>query len=244
LSSNEREVNRFINAISLQRDAIASLKSSLFTENHQQTLFICLLDTMAKSVYANKNNQLRFKDFVKNFCEWPDCMRVSLPHLIELLKRVPQNELCDLRSYADEQYNKWQIGKATTLEADPMLEEVEELWPNSYIALNKIKAELLTHVNLLWRLRNSLVHESRPLGRGIDFFTLEEPYYVGRIDWGEDKYSEVNYVTGYVRELYYPTTFFIRLINNGLHKLKDYCADKEIDPLAPFRFDSLWLDFD
>lgn len=243
--SLEDEIQHYINIISLQRDSIISLESSLFADNYRQTLLLCLIDNMAKSViYSDIGQQEKMKKFICEFCNWDDCTRVSLPHLIALLERIPKSDLQQLRSYAQNQFNKWPTAKPITLEWDPKIEDVIKLWPNNYISFKKIKPIFLTHVNLLVKLRNSLVHEMKPLGRAHGYSILKTPYYSGRIDYHQDLITEVLSANGYIYELYYPTDFLVQLINNALVKIKDFCLKNNINPFATHSIDSLWINLD
>ena len=91
------------------------------------------------------------------------------------------------------------------LRDDPKYEDVRKLWPKSHEhikPINYIQLDSICHVQLFYTYRNSLVHELRKLGHGIEFKDdSSEPYYhsILDIDKGGHMTWELVYPLGFLK---------------------------------------------
>lgn len=117
-------VDRFTSHFTKRLDEIESLK---IPQPHQPEFFQCLLyasvlDTLAGSVLPKRrNNKDRFVYFIWRFCQWPDGERVSIMHLVQLLRKNPDPAFQKLREWALEQFKKLPVhgGQLMPITHDP-----------------------------------------------------------------------------------------------------------------------------
>ncbi len=89
-----------------------------------------------------------------------------------------------------------------------------------------IGLDYLSHFALLWRYRNSLIHEFRPAGGGFDIGESAEPYYhqVSEI-LSVQPADEREY-----RELIYPVSFLDQLCRRSLDNRASYLLRNGLNP--------------
>ena len=149
----EGNIKGYFHYMESMKDSICSLKLDNGGHAHALKHLACvgLLDTMAKCVASPNprfNNYKRFTSFIKTFCEWPECSKISLPHLVRFLQLVPSPEFADLRKHAISKLDAWQDGSIQLLDKDLTYKEVVRLWPKDPIhkePIEKISLESLSH---------------------------------------------------------------------------------------------------
>ena len=227
------------------KDSIKSLK----VDNDSHALIIkhlaCvgLLDTLAKCVASpnpNFNNYDRFTSFIKTFCDWRECSKISLPHLVRFLQLVPSPEFADLRKHAITKLDAWQLGVINYSENDQTYKEVSRLWPKEKIHKKQIESltlESLQHYSLFWKFRNSIVHELQIPGHGTEAIIRERPGYHGYIGSVDSQNNAI-----FKWQLVYPIPFILKLIDNGISNLKIYCQENKLDPYDYYKLGNYWID--
>jgi hypothetical protein len=212
-------------------------------ELYRKLLYVSVLDALARSVVPKRGNRDRFTYLLKRFCRWPDGERVSLPHLVELLRRNPDPAFEKLRLWAAEKDKKLPVhgGSLMPISHDPTFDEVKTVWPTSQehrTPLEGIDLTALQHFRLLWVYRNMLVHEMRTPGRGMEFGNdSDEPFYHGMST--VDKNGRF---TGRSTELVYPWRFLHRLCDTALGELRGYFAANDLNPYESFVFGTYWIE--
>ncbi len=235
------DINHFCDYFESQISEIHGLHSK-HEELYRKLLFVGVLDTLAGTVMPRRKNKERFIGFVRRFCKWPDGERVSLPHLVQLLRKNPDPVFGGLRRWALQRYNALPVhsGALMPISQDPLVEEVKREWPASAdhkMPIEGIDLAALTHTNLLYTYRNALVHELRMLGYGMDFADMRaEPYYHGSSTVGEDTTLILKTV-----ELVYPWRFLHRLCETGITETRQYLYENELNPYDSFTFGTYWL---
>src|SRR5688572_14330132 len=87
-------------------ESLAGKRAPLYRE----VLYVAILDALSKSVMPHRDiNTERFIYFLKRFCRWPEGDRVSLPHLMALVKINPDPAFEKLRLWTIERYNKMSV---------------------------------------------------------------------------------------------------------------------------------------
>lgn len=237
----EADITRFCDYFTSQIDEIGQLQSA-HGELYRKLLFVGVLDTLAGTLMPRRKNKDRFIGFVQRFCKWPDGDRVSLPHLVQLLRKNPDPAFGHLRKWALDKYNRLPVhsGALMLISEDPLSEEVRREWPASAehkTPIEGIDLAALTHVSLLYTYRNALVHELRMLGYGMDFADRrDEPYYHGSSQIGEDPALILKTV-----ELVYPWRFLQTLCLTGLEEARNYLTENGLNPYDSFAFGTYWL---
>ena len=242
MSKLDETIDRFISHFRGQSARIASLGAERDHNLFKKSLYVAVLDALARSVYPQKGNRDRFVAFIREFGSWKEADRVSLPHLATLLSKVPDPAFSQVRQYALAEIAKWSEGQMVTLSRDPSYDTIRKLWPqdkDGRFPLAQISLESLQHVHLLYAFRNSLVHELRQLGYGVEREQDKEPYYmsctslgpgIDAADSGEKTW-----------ELTYPVTFFETLCACTLLRLEKYLKKDRLDPYASYRFGTYWI---
>ena len=206
----------------------------------KRVLYVSVLDTLSRAAYPNdKNNRNRFTSFVVNYCDWSNGNKISLLHLVQALKLSTDSSLNDARRYAVERFSKtdFRFGAIPDISVDPNIEEILTVWPKDIdvIITSVIKLEYLKHFNLVYAFRNSLVHEFRFPGHGMDISDNTEAFYHYILaPEGDD------FVTDSI-ELVYPFGFCRRICISGLNNLKNHLIGKSINPYDLYDFGTYWI---
>lgn len=231
----EQDIDKFIGYFRDQIEKIHKIDGGESTNLFRQILYNSLLDALSRTTaYPKKGNRERIVEFVRNFCDWSSCEKVSLPQIVRLLEKVPEPGFSNLRQYAFSELDKWRGKDFVNISQDPDYNEVKKLWPKDIQKpLENIQIDFFQHVNLFYQYRNSLVHELRKPGYGMEFPENKEPYYHPMLD------CETKQTTW---ELVYPTRFYDRLCETAIKKLNEYYMKDRIDPYSCYIFGTYWID--
>lgn len=108
--------------------------------------------------------------------------------------------------------------------------------------LGRLGLDKLQHKNLLWLYRNSLVHEFRLPGRGVERRgTQESSAYYQQVSQIEGLNPEVGLQFSNRWELIYPTGFFKSLAERVLHRVADFHLLNGTSPFAAYSEGSFWI---
>ncbi len=220
------------------REQLKELQDVTLSPLYKETCYIAILDALAKTIYPRESNRQRFVLFFKFFSGWLHSHKISLTHLIKLLEKAPRPEFNSLREFAYSEISKWEDGRLIHLDREPNFVDIQKQWPKEKECLQPIEGislESIRHDNLVYKYRNSLIHELRRPGYGMDLSQADQPYYHGMIEDLEDEES-------LKWELVYPTNFFKKAIENALGTLEKYYADNRINPYSFFVFGTYWLE--
>lgn len=218
-------------------NAVSGESGDLF----KKILFCSVLDALSRSIYPRKEPRDRFTSLVRRFGRWSHQDRVSLPHLGRLLELTPDPVFEKLRKFTFERLAQWKAPwNAITLDQDPAFTEIAKHWPKGeeYKApMEKIRLESLTHLQLLYSHRNSLVHELRTPGYGIEMDGDNEPFYHDMSTFAVDGEPDLETI-----ELVYPVKFFEQLCITVLDGLKIYFMENQLNPYDSYKFGSYWIE--
>lgn len=223
---------------------------------HAKILFCTLFDSLAKCAYPEtKNNSERFKKTIANHTQWEDAERVSLLHLqraFEITNRVPE-EFSDLKDEINILFSKHfqpssdGISNQLTLNIDPFYLDIKNKIPinckGNPSQLGEVALEQLQHKNLLWLYRNSLVHEYRILGGGMEptiSFRSSNPSYHGKSTLTGDNIEDLKIVHKNF-ELHYPIYFFKKMCQESLNSVAKEYRDKGKSPYKVYAEGEYWI---
>jgi len=234
------DIDTFFNWFEDLANSATKISKDKYAPTFKRLIYVSALDSLSKCVAGKKFRvRERFVFLVKHFCEWPESSKVSLPHLVKFLQEVPLPAFEDLRKFAYEKYDSLEQGTTyTVVDIDPEKNDILKLWPRDSVyrePIEKIGLESLTHLNLLWKYRNALVHDTRRLG-GMDSFDFEEPSYHSLTDLTIDP-DPVE-----LWELVYPVPFFEKLLRSAIKKLKTYYVENRLNPYDRFKLGSYWIE--
>lgn len=240
--SNEAEsdIDRFVGYFRKQLGEILALQTA-HAELYRRLLYVSVLDTLAGSVLPKRSNRGRFTYFVQRFCRWPDGEKVSLPHLVQLLRKNPDPAFEKLREWALEKYKTLPVhgSQLMPIDHDPSYDEVKSRWPiqkEHLTPLEGVDLVSLQHYQLLYAYRNFLVHELRTPGYGMEFGDDEEPFYHRMSTIAHDDTVMPSSV-----ELVYPWRFLHRLCDTAVEQLGQYFLANELNSYSSLVFGSYWI---
>ncbi len=237
----KKSIDRFIGYFKKQLDEIKELRTE-HAELYRKLLYVSILDSLAGSVLPRRGNRDRYIYFLQRFCKWPDGDRVSLLHLVQLLRKNPDPAFEKLREWVLAKFKALPVhgGSLMPITRDPSFDEVKREWPVSQqhrTPLEGIDLVALQHFQLLYAYRNGLVHELRTPGYGMEFGNEDQdPFYHGMSTVGED-----DALVRVTVELVYPWRFLHRLCETALVELKQYFLSNELNPFDSFVFGTYWI---
>lgn len=237
-TQHETQIQKYIEYFKIKLAEIRALSTKsqgLF----QHILYLGILDALSKCVYPHKGNHDRLTGLVLRFSGWPHAKRISLIHLIQLLRKVPDPEFDSLREFAKHELESmgFPLGNLPTLDKDPEYELVRSKWPKQVPleVIRGIHLESLQHINLLYTFRNSIVHEMRTLGKGFDLADKSEPYYLNMLNIESE---EINYES---IELVYPSKFLEGLCTSCIEGVRQHLLQNDLNPYDYYDFGSYWI---
>jgi len=229
-------LSHFRDKVERLREYEIAQEDLLFKKN----ILVSILDALSRTTSNPKaSNRERFTGIVQHFGGWPEHTRVSASHVGFFLKRLRDPAFENARTHIQCIVKRNSTGELIQLTKDPELAEIGKLWPVS--AEQKLIGSLglssFTHLNLFYEYRNSLIHELREPGYGMEFHNEhEEPFYHGMTTVGADDEE-----AGETLELVYPLNFYFRIVDAVLENLDPYLRRNRIDPYACYRFGSSWV---
>jgi hypothetical protein len=236
----EEAVHRYCEHISKQIariQAISGESADLF----KKVLFCSVLDVLSRSIYPRKKPRDRFTSLVRRFGRWSHQDRVSLPHLARVLQLCPDPAFEKLRAFSNQKLATWKAPWGSIkLDQDPTEDDVSAHWPrnNEYkVPIEGVRIKSLTHLQLLYSHRNSLVHELRSPGYGMDLGDETEPFYHDMSTISSSDEPPIETI-----ELVYPVKFFEQLCSSVLTELRKYLLTNELNPYDYYRFGSYWIE--
>lgn len=249
----EEKIERFIE---FNRDMITTAVSENNLKNqgvNAKVLLCSIIDSLAKSRFPDEaTNGARFKQTIQASANWMECERVSLLHLKRAIDVEEADvKFADLNAWAEDSIRCHFVTNNRILSArieigrDPRPEDVLALWPHDEmqrpIKLGRTSWENLTHKNLFWQYRNSLMHEFRIPGRAVELgVETNSPFYqkVSQID---DYRPDAGIKLTNRWELLYPTGFFQVVAENILEEVAAHHRSAQTSPFAAYSEGSFWI---
>jgi len=210
---------------------------------YKKLLLSAIIDGMSKPFFPPlTRNNVTFTSFLQQFSDWSDGTRISLPHLLRFIDTVADSALDQLKSFASERIATWLDGEFIPPNQDPDISEIQRanLWPSGRrypLGDWRVTLESFRHVNLFYAFRNSLAHELRPRGLGVEFPEDSEPYYISVSELD----SSLKLLPGRWT-LIYPLAFFVDRAEKSLAKLGPHLTNHGIDPLSRLSIGDYWID--
>ena len=231
----EDNIDRFLGFFRNRLSEIRNLNCGESTALFRKNLYSSILDALSKTTsHPKKGNRERIVDFIRYFGGWAHCEKISLTHLVRLLEKVPDPSFSGLKQYAFSLYDQWSEGEVIYLENDPDFDDVKTHWPREILKpFEDVQIEFLQHVNLFYRYRNSLVHELREPGYGMEFSKDPNPFYHSMSDFDGKQKSW---------ELVYPLRFYEKLCETAIDNLREYYLKDRIEPYMCYTFGTYWIE--
>ncbi|MGH1280682.1 hypothetical protein [Bacillus basilensis] len=240
----QENIETYLYAVNEIRNSINVIQGEKYIENYKKTLLFSVIDLLAKGAYGNSFGNRRtdmFEKFILEFCEWENTERISLQQLVHLLDKTEEATFSGLKNFAKTELHKYPDCQPVPFSYDPTYEQLRGQMPRGVTTILKVEIKSLNHVSLLWKLRNSLVHEARAKGVTQLFEDEIEPHYIHYSVLGKD--SETGLIITTKRwEMYQPVGFINKMIDKALNNVKVYLETHRINPLDNHDFDPLWIE--
>jgi len=235
----KKNIERYFNYIDKHLKSINIISIKEFGEAYKKVLYVSVIDILSQTVFPKKSSKNRVVALLKKFAEWDNGSYISLPHLFRLLKMNPEPLFENLRLFVKDSLNSWGDSELISLSRDLLFEDIKKYWPKNMeykFPSENISIEGLTHYELFYTYRNSLVHELRPLS-WYDSANDEEPFYMHVTRLGEEGEP-----LEYYWSLNYPTKFFEKILSKIIENVKVYLLKNELDPYDLINLGHYWLD--
>lgn len=213
-----------IRNLSIRSDA--GLHSEVSIATLQKVLYVSVLDTLAGLRYQHRGNRERFQAFVLQHAGWKEAELLSIPFLWDELESKNRCGGALGKAVA------LKIGQHSTEDGGfPAAKHIDE--PASRLMAlaadsTEIEAiEKCRHVELLYRYRNFLVHESREPGNSMDVSSAADPHYTTYL--GDSRWY-----------LVYPLRCFESLVSRSIDSFRAYLVAESIDPYGLFGMTERW----
>ena len=130
------------------------------------------------------------------------------------------------------------------ISSDVEIEAILDLWPTQNgkpIKIGKVLPHQLKHEYLLWLYRNSVVHEYRSPGRGVELgqYVPEYAFYQEMATVSEIDEKEFKFTSHW--ELVYPYRFFINLCKEALDVVSLLHNKNKTSPFQAYSEGTFWL---
>ncbi len=205
----------------------------------KKVLYVSFLDSLSVCVCSDKGNKKRFMYLLDKYSNWNERDNVSLTHLSRIFSLSSDPIPPTIYNFVDEKLKGWkdQPHKIILISEDPTSIEVKKLgWTNGKIGSKIIYLSDIKHSNLLYQLRNSLVHQlqtKNEFGNNIP----DVPFYQVVSKLEQDGTS-----TPLRIELLYPSKFLETLSKTVLNNVIQYLKKGNINPFPHYYAGDYWLE--
>jgi len=229
------EIDRFCRYFADKIEYVGTIEDKVI----KKAILMIIIDTLSTAKYGdNDGHKNKFTRIIKELSDWKDCGRVSMPQLLLVLtddtSLAPVTNDTELTLNVKKRLAAWNKGQTYEFDQDPLFFEFEHVnMSNS----ERSDIEKSLHYNLFYEYRNSLIHEFKEPGYGIEISKNEmRPYYhsMDSIDEGATNY------TSYTWEPVYPVGFIATITNTILTNLRCYLEENGINPYSMYKFSSIW----
>ncbi|HVN47442.1 MAG TPA: hypothetical protein VMU30_01340 [Bacteroidota bacterium] len=200
-----------------------------------ESILLCsMLDTLSKCVYDYlASNRSRFVCFVDDFSGWKCRDRISMVQLFYFLQKQDHLKYAKTKEF---------VGRRIAgLISGTIYKASEDLLLSDIIYPKVIEEEIrqFSYSNLLYKFRNSLVHDFKTPGAGIDFGDLDEAFYHHMSHY--DYVDETPVLVDSSWELVFPAKYLESLVSQSIENLYSYCVSNKLNPYEHYYFDSPWI---
>lgn len=201
----------------------------------QAVLYSSFIDALGATRYGNEfDTRERFTRVIIEHGDWPEAEKVCPVHLQRFLEISPG--LPKLKQHMEVLIDEWRADQSGMIFLDlaPTKDEIAELWPdNGAGKYHRKTLEHFTHVNLLYGMRNGLLHQQYA-AKGLPVFRKEQnnAHYVF---WNKHE-------KGGRLELIHPPQFMANLCDTLLESVINDFEVKNQKPWDTGHFSSYLID--
>ena len=195
---------------------------------YRKILYLVEIDTLSRAAFPHeKGHKTRVMKFLDECSNWRDKDRVSAVQLKLSLEKKGKSSgpLFDL---IKKRIDSWIPGVCSKPSEDLTFEEVQGLACSDDIEI----VDEVRYAKLFYKYRNTLIHEFREPGKSkVIKEESASPYY---LDMDDSSTGDSSW------ELVFTAKFLERLCEGSINGLKKYLITNELDPYAPYKFETLW----
>ncbi len=154
---------------------------------------------------------------------------MCLAQLRYLIDQNPEKNCRGLLSYFENEISKWPSAKIVrSHEADPLSEVLNQFKNNECNPL----IEKARYASLMWKMRNSAVHEFRRPGMGFPMSEDDSTPYYHQMSYNNKQST---------RELFIPAEVISSLVKKSATRLRTVCETLGKNPYDSFDWGSSWF---
>nr|WP_158651841.1 hypothetical protein [Marinobacterium profundum] len=177
-SGNIESFERFLISKLCSVEEITGNDSALY----KKIIYVSFIDSLAACVFPRKGNRDRFISTIERFSHWDDRNRVSITHLGKYVYSNPHPSLSDVRKYVGPVLERWRERQNENIfiSEDPRLSDTDIKhisWKKDKESGIDLSIDSFTHSNLLYKMRNALVHQFQSRADEILPSDPKEPFY-------------------------------------------------------------------
>lgn len=232
-------IESYFKSLEIQLLSISKIEAPEYLKEFKKVLYISFIDQLSSLVYPKQPNRKRVIQVLKKFSSWDDGNRISLPHLLRLLRISNEPAFKKLKFYAKRKLKSWKSGEIIKISNDLKFGKLIDLWPQiakDKLKIGDIRIENFSHFALFYSYRNCLIHELKAPAFDVGMNLEKYPFYVHMSDYKEDDSIENHWT------LNYPTEFFNTISKNILKELKSYMLKKELDPYKDYMLKHYYIE--
>ncbi len=236
----EKDIKSYFGYIEDHLESIKNIESPKFTVVYKKLCYTASIDLLYNLIYPSSSPREKVVKTLKRFAKWKHGYNVSLPYLLRLLSKTPDPSFEKLLIFTKEEISKWSPGELVELNRDMKYEDVKNIWPKNSECkelIDGVSLDRLSHFQLFYTYRNSLVHELSPPAHSFDLKEINNPFYIHNAKLSSDlKIKEEKWM------LSYPLIFFEKLSRDIFESIKEYYKSSELNPYDMFITGSYWLE--
>ncbi len=234
MNDSREKIERFIAAFGYELQSIKDLFESNTSKIQKQVLCCAYIDALSAIAYPSEGGRARFVKTVQVYGSWDYGKYVSIPHLFKLLSLNSDENHHELNTFLNDRISQWSTGDCIGLENDIRINDLEnQFCINVNDKIKNIKTVNLSHENLLYTYRCSLVHEYSTLGSSLEIADDSNPYYLAIITSSGD--------LPFYWSLIYPTGFLFKLCETVFANLKAHIVETKQNPFENVKINRYWL---
>jgi hypothetical protein len=235
---NIYEFNKYLKDKLNNIDKLSSDDSKLF----KKILYVSFIDSLSACIYPDRRNKERFISTIERFSDWEHKNNYCLLHIAKFTSASSDPCLEKIRLFSQQEIDNW-LTKTNgmgiiTFNHVPLASEIKSNWcePTKDSGLTYKLCDF-KHSHLLYKLRNSLVHQFQSKGTELGVYLPEVPFYqvVNGLDENGKQFPKSI-------ELVYPTTFIKKLCHEILKKVNEYLINGNINPFPHYYSGDYWLE--
>lgn len=207
---------------------------------YKKILYLSFFDSLAACVYPNiKSNKERFISLIDKFSDWENKDKICTTNLAQMLALFSHPNFEKIRKLVNDKLILWEKNisisrrenKPILISEDFTFDDLKKYWQNQ----NKdnlivpFKLEDFNHSNMLYGLRNILVHQFQAKNQ-LNYENSDFPLYVvvGKFNFENEKIEPLRI------DLIHPNSFLKKLCQSTLDNCIKYFAENNLNPFPTY----------